>query len=150
MPYYDYGLMYDPTYLIIIPALILSMYAQFKVSSTFDKYSRVMSRQGYTGADVARNLLSLAGIYDVSVEHISGNLTDHYDPSTKILRLSDSVYNSKSVAALGVAAHETGHAIQHATGYLPLEMRTSIYPIVNISSKLSGPIIFIGLIFGFA
>lgn len=151
MPYYgSYGLMFDPTYLLIIPALILSMYAQFKVNSTFSKYSKIANRKGYTGADVARALLSIAGIYDVRVEHIRGNLTDHYDPVSKVLRLSDSVYNSRSVAALGVAAHETGHAMQHATGYLPLAMRSGIYPLVNISSKLSGILIFVGIIFGLA
>lgn len=140
---------FDPTMLIIIPAAILSFYAQSKVSSTFNKYSRVASVKGYTGADVARQLLSMAGINDVSVEHIRGNLTDHYDPAHKVLRLSDSVYGSRSVAALGVAAHETGHAIQHNVGYVPLAFRSAIFPLVNISSKLSSPLIMIGLIFGF-
>lgn len=140
---------YDPTMIIIIPALILSMYAQWKVNSTFNTYSRVASVKGYTGADVARQLLNMAGIYDVSVEHIRGNLTDHYDPTNKVLRLSDSVYNSRSIAALGVAAHETGHAIQHKEDYAPLSFRTAIFPMVNIGSKLSGPLIMLGLIFGF-
>ncbi len=140
---------FDPTMLIIIPAAILSFYAQSKVSSTFNKYSRLASARGYTGADVARQLLNMAGIHDVSVEHIRGSLTDHYDPSHKVLRLSDSVYDSRSVAALGVAAHETGHAIQHNVGYVPLAFRSAIFPIVNISSKISTPLIMLGLIFGF-
>jgi len=139
---------YDWTILIVIPAAILSMVAQSKVSSTFQKYSKIRNTRGYTGADVARMLLDNAGITDVTVEAIRGNLTDHYDPSNKVLRLSDPVYGSSSIAALGVAAHETGHAIQHNKSYLPLSIRTAIYPIVNISSKLSNPLIMIGLLFG--
>ncbi len=147
-----YGLGYgffDPTMLVIIPAMIFALYAQSKVSTTFSKYSNVHSRRGYTGADVARQLLLASGITDVSVERISGHLTDHYDPTHKVLRLSDSVYNATSIAALGVAAHETGHAIQHKEGYFPLTFRTAIFPIVNIGSKLSMPLIVIGLLFGF-
>lgn len=140
---------FDWTILIIIPAAILAVFAQSKVNSTFAKYSRIGSLRGYTGADVARQLLNIAGITDVTVEPIRGNLTDHYDPRSKILRLSEPVYNSTSISALGVAAHETGHAIQHNNGYLPLAIRNTIYPVVNISSKLSTPLIMIGLIFGF-
>ncbi len=148
MASFGYGF-FDPTMLIILPAMILALFAQAKVSSTFNKYSNVMSRQGYTGADVARQLLLSAGITDVSVEHIAGSLTDHYDPKNKVLRLSDSVYNSRSIAALGVAAHETGHAIQHRESYFPLTFRTAIFPIVNIGSKLSMPLILIGLLIGY-
>lgn len=147
--YYGLGYLFDPTMIIIIPAAILSFYAQSKVNSTFNKYANVPSAGGYTGADVARLLLQTAGITDVSVEHIRGNLTDHYDPTHKVLRLSDSVYSSRSVAALGVAAHETGHAIQHQAGYIPLAFRSAIFPVVNLGSKLSVPLIMIGLIFGF-
>ncbi len=140
---------FDPTMLLIIPAMILAIFAQAKVSSTFNKYSSLIARQGYTGADVARQLLLSAGITDVTVERIAGNLTDHYDPKNKVLRLSDSVFGSKSVAALGVAAHETGHAIQHRESYFPLAFRTAIFPVVNIGSKLSMPLILIGLLFGY-
>jgi len=146
---YGFGFLYDPTILLIIPAMILALFAQSRVSSTFNKYSKVASRRGYTGADVARQLLLTAGINDVSVERISGHLTDHYDPKNKVLRLSDSVYASTSIAALGVAAHETGHAIQHRESYFPLTFRTAIFPIVNIGSKLSMPLIMLGLLFGY-
>ncbi len=133
---------------LLIAAMILAVYAQSKVSSTFNKYSKVANKRGYTGADVARQLLGNAGIFDVSVEHVSGNLTDHYDPKNKVLRLSDGVYNSKSVAALGVAAHETGHAIQDNVGYVPLRIRTGIFPAVSFSSKLAMPLILLGLLMG--
>ncbi len=146
------GFMYgffDPTMLIIIPAMILALLAQAKVSSTFNKYSSILSARGYTGADVARQLLLSAGITDVTVERIAGNLTDHYDPKNKVLRLSDSVFGSTSVAAVSVAAHETGHAIQHRESYFPLAFRTAIFPVVNIGSKLSMPLIILGLILGY-
>ena len=124
---------FDVYYLyLVVPALILSMYAQFKVSSAFTKYSKVISQRGYTGAQVARKILDLNGLTNITVERVSGNLTDHYDPQKKVVRLSDSVYSSNSVAALGVAAHETGHAIQHSTSYAPLKIRTAIFPVVNI------------------
>lgn len=145
---FGYGF-FDPTMLIIIPAMILAVFAQAKVSSTFNKYSSLMSRRGYTGADVARQLLLSAGITDVAVEKIKGSLTDHYDPKSKVLRLSESVFDSKSVAALGVAAHETGHAIQHRESYFPLTFRTAIFPVVNIGSKLSMPLIILGLVLGY-
>lgn len=141
-------LFYDWTFLLLIPTIILSLVAQSKVNSTFSTYSKIASSKGYTGADVAKQLLELAGIRDVSVEHIRGNLTDHYDPRNKVLRLSDNVYSSSSVAALGVAAHETGHAIQHNEGYAPLSLRSAIYPAVSFSSRLYGPLICIGLLFG--
>ncbi len=139
---------FDVYYLVlVVPALILSMYAQFKVSSAFTKYSKVISQRGYTGAQVARKILDLNGLNHITVERVSGNLTDHYDPSKKVVRLSDSVYSSNSVAALGVAAHETGHAIQHKTSYIPLKIRTFIFPVVSISSRIAIPIALIGFLF---
>ena len=142
-----YGFYGGNYFFLFIIVAILAMWAQTNVSSTFNKYSKVSNRKGYTGADVARMLLNSANIYDVSVEPIRGNLTDHYDPKGKVIRLSESVFNSRSVAALGVAAHETGHAIQHNVGYLPLTIRSSIFPIVNFSSRLAMPLIMIGFLF---
>ena len=140
----------DWTYIVLVmPALILAMAAQGKVSSTFNKYSRVQSHIGITGAEAARRIMEQNGIYDVSIERVSGNLTDHYDPSRKVLRLSDSVYSSSSIAAIGVAAHETGHAIQHARNYAPLSLRSLMVPLANIGSRLSMPLM-IGLLFSFA
>jgi Predicted Zn-dependent protease len=133
---------------VLFPAMILAMYAQSKVKSTFNKYSRVGNSYGLTGAEVAERLLRIAGINDVSVERIGGNLTDHYDPGHKVLRLSESVYSSQSLAAIGVAAHETGHAVQHATGYAALGIRSALVPVTNIGSKLSMPMIFIGVLLG--
>ncbi len=148
MPMFYY---FDWTYLVLVlPAIILAMAAQGKVSSTFNKYSRVPSRIGITGAEAARRIMELNGIYDVSIERVSGNLTDHYDPSKKVLRLSDSVYSSSSIASIGVAAHETGHAIQHANGYAPLSLRSIMVPIANVGSTLAMPLILIGLIFSFS
>ena len=141
----------DWTYIVLVmPALILAMAAQGKVSSTFNKYSRVQSHIGITGAEAARRIMEQNGIYDVSIERVSGNLTDHNDPSRKVLRLSDSVYSSSSIAAIGVAAHETGHAIQHARNYAPLSLRSLMVPLANIGSRLSMPLILIGLLFSFA
>ena len=147
--YYGYGFGYgmDPWYILVIIAFIFSMVAQTKVSSTFNKYSRVRNRRGFTGAQVAAQMLQNAGIYDVSVQRVAGNLTDHYDPRTKTLRLSQSVYDSTSVAALGVAAHETGHAIQHDVGYAPLGLRSLLVPLANFGSRLAIPLILIGFIF---
>ena len=144
--YYGYGYGYgmDPWYFLVILAFIFSMVAQTKVSSTFNKYSRIRNRAGFTGAQVATQMLQNAGIYDVSVQRVAGNLTDHYDPRTKTLRLSQSVYDSTSVAALGVAAHETGHAIQHDVGYAPLGLRSMLVPLANFGSKLAMPLILIG------
>ena len=147
--YYGYGYGYgmDPMYFLVIIAFIFSMVAQSKVSTTFNKYSRVRNRAGFTGAQVATQMLQNAGIYDVSVQRVAGNLTDHYDPRTKTLRLSQSVYDSTSVAALGVAAHETGHAIQHDVGYGPLALRSWLVPAANFGSRLAMPLIIIGFIF---
>ena len=148
MPFFYY---YDWTSIVILlPAIILALAAQGKVSSTFNKYSRVPSRVGMTGAEAARRIMELNGIYDVSIERVSGNLTDHYDPSKKVLRLSDSVYSSSSIAAIGVAAHESGHAIQHARGYAPLSLRTLLVPAANIGSRLAMPLILLGIIFSFS
>jgi len=140
---------WDPTFIILIPAIILAAWAQIRVQSTFAKYSRVVSSRRTTGAELASTLLRRGGLHSVRVERIAGNLTDHYDPRSRVLRLSESVYDSDSVAALGVAAHEVGHAIQHETQYLPLGIRNSIVPVANFASSASFPLILIGLIFGF-
>lgn len=147
MRYYGgyYGMYFDPTYWLVIIGAVLCMIAQMRVSSTFNKFSKVRSRSGMTGAQAAQRILQLSGIYDVTVEHIRGNLTDHYDPSHKVLRLSDSTYSSTSVAAIGVAAHECGHALQHHKGYGPLKFRTALVPAANIGSKLGIPIIILGV-----
>ena len=138
----------DPTWIIILPALILTLWAQFKVNSTFEKYSGVRSMRGMTGADVARRILDLNGLHNVQVVHTPGNLTDHFDPRTNVVRLSDSVYGSSSVAAIGVAAHEVGHAVQHATGYAPIKLRNTIVPVVNVCSTLAIPLFIMGMVFG--
>jgi len=142
-----YGI--DVYYLVLVlPVLILSLYAQFKVKSTFNKYSRVGNSKGMTGADVARTILDRSGLYDVRVEAYPGYLTDHYDPRTKVVRLSRSVYGSTSVSAIGVAAHETGHAIQHKEGYGPLALRSSLVPVANIGSSIGPTMAIIGLLLG--
>lgn len=149
MPYGYYGYYFDPTYILIIIAAIISLIAQWRVNSAFSKYSRVSSMSGMTGAQAARIILQSNGINDVSVQRISGKLTDHYNPSTKVLNLSESVYGSTSVAAIGVAAHECGHAIQHARGYFPLSLRTALVPVANIGSQLSWVFIIVGAILSF-
>jgi len=131
--------------MFIIPPLLLSLYAQFKVKSTFKKYSTVRSARGYTGKDVAQTLLRNNGISQVNIEAIGGNLTDHYDPSSHTLRLSETVYGNNSIAAIGVAAHEVGHAIQHQQQYGPLELRHSIVPVTNFASSAAFPILLIGM-----
>lgn len=142
-----YYYFYDYTYILfMLPALIISIYAQFKVNSTFKKYSEVRSYRNITGAEAARRVLMNSGINDVTIEHISGNLTDHFDPRSKVIRLSDSVYNSTSVSAIGVAAHEAGHAVQHEVGYTPIKIRSALIPVTQFSSTLSMPLIFIGLL----
>lgn len=138
----------DPTLIILIPAIILSLYAQFKVQSTFNRFAQVPSSSRLTGADLADKLLRSAGLHHVRIEYIPGNLTDHYDPTNRTLRLSESVYGSNSVAALGVTAHEVGHAIQHNQGYLPLQVRNSIVPVANIASTAAFPLLLIGLLLG--
>ena len=142
-----YPMYVDPTYILIIIGVLLSLAASTKVKSTFGRYSQVRSLSGLTGAQTAERILRQAGIYDVGIARISGDLTDHYDPSSKTLRLSDSVYGSTSVAAVSVAAHECGHAIQHQKGYGPLVLRSTLVPAANIGSSLSWPIFVAGLIF---
>ena len=144
MPYFYLDRYY---WILIIPTMLFAFWAQSRVSSTFNKYSRVMSRGGYTAAEICRRILDSNGLYHVRIEHISGNLTDHFDPSTNVVRLSDTVYGSRSVASIGVAAHEVGHAIQYAVGYVPIRVRAAIIPITNFGSKLSMPLILLGFLF---
>ena len=138
---------FDPTYFLVLIGVIICLLASAKMNSTFSKYGRVRNHSGMTGREAAEQVLHRAGIYDVRVEHVSGNLTDHYDPRSKVLRLSDATYNSTSVAAMGVAAHECGHAIQHATGYAPLKFRSTLVPVANFGSQIAWPLIVIGLVF---
>lgn len=145
--YYGYG-SGSIWYSLLIVAFIFSMWAQIKVNSTFTKYSKVSSRRGITGADAARMILDRNGLSNVKIERVSGNLSDHYDPRTNVVRLSDSVYGSDSVAAIGVAAHECGHAVQHATGYGPIKLRMAIIPATQIGSTLSLPLLLLGLFLG--
>ena len=147
MPFFYY---FDPTVIILIPGIIIALWASINVNTTFDKYNRVPSRNGLTGAQVAERVLNHHGIYNVRIERVSGNLSDHYDPRANVIRLSDSTYNSTSIAAAGVAAHEAGHAVQHAKGYLPIKIRTAIVPITNIGSKLAMPLILIGLLLSYS
>lgn len=144
MPFFYY---YDPTYVLVLIGIVLCMAASARVRSTYSKYAQVRSRSGLTGREAAERILRSAGIYDVRVEHISGNLTDHYDPRNKVLRLSDATYQSASVAAVGVAAHECGHAIQHEQGYAPLSIRSAIVPVANFGSAIAWPLILFGLLF---
>ena len=137
---------YDPTYFLLIPGLLLALYAQFKVSSTFAHYKKVPSRVHMTGAEIARAILDSNGCRDVRIERVSGSLTDHYDPENGVLRLSSEVYGSTSVAALGVAAHEAGHAIQDAQDYAPLRIRANLVPVANIGSNMAIPLFMLGLI----
>ena len=150
MPGYGMGYyrFFDPTMILVLIGVVLSMAASAKVQSTFAKYSRVRSMTGMTGAEAAKRLLNSQGIYDVQVRKVAGNLTDHYDPRNKTLNLSESVYDSRSVAAIGVAAHECGHAIQDNTEYAPLKIRGAIVPVVNIGTQLSWPMILLGVLFG--
>ncbi len=142
---YYYGI--DWTYIILVlPAVLFSLWASGRVNRVFRKYSDVYSRSGVTGFDAARRVLDANGLYDVRIERVAGNLTDHFDPKARVIRLSDGVYSSSSVAAIGVASHEAGHAIQHAVGYKPIRLRTAIVPITNFGSKLSIPLILVGLL----
>lgn len=138
---------WDPTYILVVIGAVICMIASARVKGTFNKYSQLRSMSGMNGAQVAQRVLQAAGIYDVQVRHVSGSLTDHYDPRTKTVNLSDPVYNATSVAALGVAAHECGHAIQHAKNYAPLSIRSALVPIANFGSMLAWPVILIGLLF---
>lgn len=147
MPYSYYYWGFDPTYILVLIGAVICLIASARVKTTFNKYAGLRSMSGMTGAQAAERILHYAGIYDVTIGHVSGNLTDHYNPSKKTLNLSDSVYGSTSVAAIGVAAHECGHAIQHQEGYVPLSLRTAIVPVANIGSTLAWPLILIGLLF---
>lgn len=137
----------DTTFIYLIPAMLLVFWAQYKVRSTFEQYSKVHSRSGVTAAEVARDILLKHNITDVRVERVAGHLSDHYDPREKVIRLSDSTYNSTSVAAIGVAAHEVGHAIQHDVAYVPLHMRNLIFPVARIGDMLGPFIVIIGFLF---
>ncbi len=137
---------FDPTMILLLPALMLAMWAQYRIKSVFTRYSQVASRQGTTAASAARALLDRHGLNQVPVERVAGNLTDHYDPRDKSLSLSDSVYGSTSIAAIGVAAHEVGHAIQDSLNYSPLKLRNAIVPVVGIGSTLAFPLFFIGIL----
>ena len=141
---YYYG--FDPTYILVIIGIIITMWAQGKMKTTFAKYSRVRSMSGMTGQEVARRILMANGIFDVTVEPVAGQLTDHYDPRSKVVKLSEVIYNSTSVAAVGVAAHECGHAIQDNQEYMPLRLRSAIVPVANLGSTLSWPMILIGVL----
>ena len=145
---YGYGYRLDPTIFLVLIGVLLSLWAQIRVNSTFARYSRVRCFSGMTGAEAARRLLNAQGIYDVTVQPVSGKLTDHYDPRTKVVKLSESVYNATSVAAIGVAAHECGHAMQHNEGYGPLRFRSALVPVANFGSQLSWPMILLGILFG--
>lgn len=140
--------LWDPTYVILLPALILSIYASIKVRSTFAYFSEILNSRRLTGKEAAEMILKTIGLNDVRIELVPGVLTDHYDPTSKVLRLSEPVYYNPSVAALGVAAHEIGHAIQHATGYYALALRSSLVPIASIGTNLAFPLFFLGFIFG--
>ena len=143
MPYFDYSM------LILIPAIIFSLYAQTKIQATFNKYMKVYTTNGLTGSEAARRILDRNGLYDIPVEVTTGRLSDHYDPSSRTLRLSKDVYYGNTVSSVGVAAHEAGHAIQHGTGYAPLSVRNSLVPVANIGSNLSWVLLVLGIIFSF-
>lgn len=146
---YGYGYYFDPTYILVIIGLVITLLASARVKSTFAKYSRVRSRSGLTGAQAADRILRESGINDVRIERVSGNLNDHYDPRTKVLRLSDSVYGQDTLAAIGVAAHECGHAIQHQNSYAPLVLRSTLVPVANIGSMAAWPVIILGVILSY-
>lgn len=142
-----YPFYFDSTYFLIIIGAVLCLLASTRVRSTYARYQRVRSASGLTGCEAAQRILHYSGIYDVRIEHVSGSLTDHYDPRSRVLRLSDSTYGSCSVAAVGVAAHECGHALQHARGYAPLSFRSALVPIANFGSTIAWPLIILGFLF---
>ena len=149
MPYY-YGYGFDRTYLLLVlPCILLSLWASGNVNSTFRKYSAQHSLRHITGADAAQRVLHANGVYGVRIDRVSGNLTDHYDPRTNVIRLSDSVYSSTSTAAIGVACHEAGHAVQYAQNYAPIKLRAAIIPLTNFGSKIAMPLILMGIVFTF-
>ena len=140
--------MLDMTYVIfVLPALLLAMWAQARVSSTFNRYSKIASQKGLTGYDVARKILDENGLHDIRVERVAGNLTDHFDPKSNVIRLSDSVYANNSIGAVGVAAHEAGHAVQYGEGYTPIKVRNAVIPAANIGSYAAFPLALIGILF---
>lgn len=139
---------FDSTYILVLIGALICMAASGRVNSVFNRYAKVRNKAGITGKEAAEKILHANGIYDVTVQHVSGNLTDHYDPRNKTLRLSDATYGSASVAAIGVAAHECGHAVQHQTGYAPLKIRGSLVPVANFGSMAAWPLIIIGLFMG--
>ena len=141
--FYGFDIYY---FIFIVPALLFSLWAQYKVNSTYSKYSQVGSARKLTGSQAARTILDMNGLQHVAIERVSGNLTDHFDPKTNVVRLSDSVYNNYSIAAVGVAAHECGHAVQYAQGYSPMKLRSAIIPITNFGSTISIPLILIGFL----
>ena len=145
MPYYYY---FDPTYIVLVPAIIFAFYAQMTVSSAYSRYSRVRNRRGITGAQAARMILDANSLGDVRIEVTRGRLSDHYDPRGRVMRLSQEVYNNPSIAAVSIAAHESGHAVQHSESYAPLKIRNAIVPVVNIASFISWPLLIIGLLMG--
>ena len=147
MPYFYFDYYY---LILVVPALLLAIWAQVQVKTTYRKYSRVPNSRGMTGAYVAQAVLNFCGITDVRIERVSGNLTDHYDPRSKVIRLSDGVYNSSTVAAIGIACHEAGHAAQHAENYAPIKIRNAIIPVCNIGSTIGIPLALIGWIFSFS
>ncbi len=147
MPYYSYYYGFDWTYIaLVLPCLILSLWASARVNSTFNKYSGQLSSRRITGAQAAQRVLQSNGVYGVRIEKVSGNLTDHYDPKINVIRLSDNVYDNTSTAAIGVACHEAGHAVQYSQQYFPIKIRAAIIPLTNIGSKLAMPLILIGLL----
>lgn len=145
MPYFYF----DYSYLVLIPAMLFALIAQGMVNSAFTKYNKVVTRCNMTGADAARLILDRNGLHHVKIEQVAGNLTDHFDPRTNVIRLSQSVYGSTGIAAVGVAAHEAGHAVQYAQGYKPMKIRSAIIPATNIGSRLALPIFLIGLLFSY-
>ncbi len=147
MPYFYFDYYY---LILVVPALMLAIWAQVQVKTTYRKYSRVPNSRGMTGAYAAQAVLNFYGITDVRIERVSGNLTDHYDPRSKVIRLSDGVYNSSTVAAIGIACHEAGHAAQHAENYAPIKIRNAIIPVCNIGSTIGIPLALIGWIFSFS
>lgn len=143
-----FGYRFDPTYILVIIGFLLAMFASLGVKATFNKYNSVLSSRGFTAADVARRILDANGLQHIRIERVAGNLTDHFSPKENVIRLSDATYNSTSVAAIGVAAHECGHAVQHQVGYAPIKVRNGIVPFVNICNMLALPLFVIGLIMG--
>ena len=148
MPYYGYYYGFDWTYLyLVLPCILLSLWASLNVNATFQKYSRQFSSRRLTGAEAARRVLQTNGVHGVRIDRVSGNLTDHFDPKTNVIRLSDSVYDSTSTAAIGVACHEAGHAVQYAVGYSPMKLRAAIIPLTNFGSRIAMPLILAGILF---